>query len=502
MITTRLVVLSCVGILLAGKGFLGTSEATGHRSPNVVLFYTDDQGWADVGVQGAEDFQTPNLDRLAEEGVRFTDFYVAQPVCSASRAALLTGCYPNRIGISGALGPGARHGLHPGETTLAEMFKSQGYATAIFGKWHLGHLKPFLPLQHGFDEFYGIPYSNDMWPRHPDLAKFATETEKRKRGYPDLPLFEGNEIALPVVEPADQAKFTTGITNRGVDFIRRNSDTPFFLYMPHPMPHVPLFVSESSEGRTPRGLYGDVISEIDDSVGRILAVLKELDIDNQTLVIFASDNGPWLSYGSHGGSALPLREGKGTTFEGGVRVPFLARWPARIPKGLICSAPAMTIDILPTLATLVGASLGGLVIDGKDIGPLLFGRSAGKGVFGPLSQVEQEAYYFWYGKNNLEAMRSGRWKLHFPHGYRSMVNRQPGKDGNPGPYDYSVKTGLELYDIESDIGETNDLAANHPKVINRLMRMADVMRARLGDNLTGSKGGENREPGRLEENIG
>jgi arylsulfatase A len=462
-----------------------------HPTPNVVLFFTDDQGWADIGVQGAEGFLTPNLDRLASEGIRFTDFYVAQPVCSASRAALLTGCYPNRIGIAGALGPGARHGLHAEEVTLAEIFKGQSYATAIFGKWHLGHRRPFLPLQHGFDEFFGIPYSNDMWPRHPDLAKFPTETEKRKRGYPDLPLYGGNEIVVPVVEPEDQARFTTGFTDRGVDFIRRNAERPFFLYMPHPMPHVPLFASGSSAGRSARGLYGDVIEEIDESVGRILQVLEELDLDEKTLVIFASDNGPWLSYGNHGGSAKPLREGKGTTFDGGVRVPFLARWPGRIPEGSVCNTPAMTIDILPTLASLLGAPLGEKPIDGRNIGPLLFG------IEGAVSP--QPAYYFWYGRNNLEAMRSGRWKLHFPHGYRSMNGNKPGKDGKPGLYDYSVKTGIELYDLEADIGESKDLAATRPEVVTRLVKMAEAMRNRLGDDLTDTKGSENREPGRIVE---
>jgi arylsulfatase len=480
------VIVAC----LVAVSCFATSQ-TEERPPNVVIIYTDDQGWADIGVQGARGFETPHIDRLAAEGVRFTNFYVAQPVCSASRTALLTGCYPNRVGIVGALGPNSRHGLHVDETTLAELCRSRGYATAMFGKWHLGHHRQFLPTHHGFDEFFGIPYSNDMWPWHPDYANFSDATEKRKRGYRDLPLFEGDEVIDPMVTSADQRAFTRGFTERAVDFIRRHRDEPFFLYVAHPMPHVPLFVSAESEGRTERGLYGDVISEIDDSVGAILAALDECGIDDDTLVIYASDNGPWLSYGNHGGSTGPLREGKGTTFEGGVRVPGLARWPGHIPAGLVCEEPLMTIDILPTVAGLIGAPLPERKIDGRDAWPLFRGD--------PGATSPQEAYFFYYHVNNLEAMRSGPWKLHFPHGYRSMVGRKAGADGSPGKYDYSVKTGLELYNLESDIGENRNVAAQHPEVVKRLTALADAMRADLGDGLTGSDGTERREPGRWVE---
>ena len=367
--------------------------------PNVIIVFTDDQGWADIGAQGAVGFSTPNIDRLAKEGMRFTDFYVAQPVCSASRAALLTGCYPNRIGISGALGPTNKNGLNKDETTLAEICKSRGYATAIYGKWHLGHHPPFLPIHHGFDEWYGTPYSNDMWPLHPDLMKFDKATRDRKSVYPDLSVFENDQRAIPVVEPEHQRQFTSDFGQRAVDFIRKNQDQPFFLYLAHPMPHVPLYVLEDSEGRSAQGAYGDVIEEIDDTVGAILDTLEDCGIDEQTLVLFTSDNGPWLSYGNHGGSALPLREGKGTTFEGGVRVPCVARWPKTIPAGQICSEPMMTIDILPTIAGLIGAELPSQKIDGKDAWPLFLGEEG--------ARSPQEAYFFYYHNNHLEAMRAG-----------------------------------------------------------------------------------------------
>jgi arylsulfatase A-like enzyme len=427
---------------------------------------------------------------MAAEGMRFTDFYVAQPVCSASRAGLLTGCYPNRIGITGALGPNARHGIHEGEVTLAELCKSKGYATAAFGKWHLGHHRPFLPPQHGFDEYLGIPYSNDMWPLHPDLVNLPEGAAKRKRGYPDLPLIENNDVVNPKITSGDQRRFTTRFTERAVGFIARHRDRPFFLYVAHPMPHVPLHVSDKFDGKMEAGLYGDVISEIDWSVGRILQALRENGVDEKTLVIFATDNGPWLSYGDHAGSTGPLREGKGTTFEGGVRVPCIMRWPGHVPAGGVCREPAMTIDVLPTVAAIIGADLPGHVIDGKSIRGLMMGEIG--------ASSPHEALFFYYHRNDLEAMRSGRWKLHFPHRYRSMEGRDPGRGGTPGKYDYDRRTGLELYDLSRDVSESIDVAAEHPEVIERLLELADSMRADLGDALTKVEPAGAREPGRLE----
>ena len=446
--------------------------------PNVVVIFIDDLGYADVGSYGTPAYKTPHIDRMASEGVRFTSFYASQPVCSASRVSLLTGNYANRIGIHGALGPSNDHGIHDDEVTLGELFKSKGYATATFGKWHLGHHPQFLPTRHGFDEYYGIPYSNDMWPFHPENPENWT----------DLPTIEMEEI---VGYNTDQTRFTTDFTTRSVSFIERSvaAGEPFFLYLAHPMPHVPLFVAEEREGGSGVGLFGDVIEEIDWSVGQVLKAIQDAGIDDNTLVLFASDNGPWLSYGNHAGSAEPLREGKGTVFEGGVRVPFIVRWPGVLPTDREVDTPAMAIDIFPSLAQLVDAELPDHPIDGKNIWPLITGES---------DQSPQEAYYFYYNHNELHAMRSGKWKLHFPHGYRTMIGQEPGKDGMPGKYDYSIKTGLELYDLEADISESTDVAADHPGVVDRLSRMADAMRAELGDNLTGmEKGAGSREPGRV-----
>lgn len=449
--------------------------AEAERPPNIVLMFADDLGYADLGCFGSKTNPTPNLDRLAAEGRRFTSFCVAQAVCSASRAALLTGCYPNRIGIRGALGPQSDVGISNDEQTIAEVLKAQGYATAIFGKWHLGHHEQFLPTRHGFDEYFGLPYSNDMWPKHPTAGK----------NFPPLPLIDGEKI---VAYNPDQTQLTTSYTERAVSFIERNQDRPFFLYVPHSMPHVPLFVGKIHDGKSGNGLYADVIAEIDWSMGQILATLEKLDLDDNTLVIFTSDNGPWLSYGNHAGSAGRLREGKGTMWEGGARVPCIMRWPGRIPAGTSTNEFAATIDILPTLAAIVGAKTqASHIIDGKDIRGLLFGDANTKS--------PHEAYYYYWG-DDLQAIRSGRWKLHFPHEYRSLDGSQPGSDGQPGPY-VTKKIGMALFDLESDDGETTDVAESHPDVVTRLQRLADAAREDLGDSLTNRTGKNIRPPGRL-----
>jgi len=457
--------------------------------PNVVVIYTDDQGWADIGTQGALGFETPYLDRLAAQGTRFTDFYVAQPVCSASRMALLTGCYPNRLGMHGAIGPRNTHGIHADETTLAELCKSRGYATAMFGKWHLGYQPQFLPANHGFDESYGIPYSNDMWPWHPAYAHFSDPVKKRKEGYPDLFTFEGVEVKDAEVTGEDQMRFTTDFGDRAAAFVHAHKDQPFFLYLAHPMPHVPLFTSEASGGRSEQGAYGDVIEEIDDSVGKVLGALEEAGVADDTLVIFASDNGPWLNYGDHAGSVGPLREGKGTTFDGGVRVPCIVRFPGRVPAGRVSDTPWMTIDVFPTVARLIGADLPALKIDGQDAWPLWAGGG----------ESPQEAYFFYYHTNHLEAVRSGPWKMHFPHGYRSMVGKVPGSGGTPGDYDWDTRTDLVLFNLDEDVSEARNLAAEHPEVVARMHELGATMRKQLGDKLTGVVGAETREPGRVAE---
>jgi arylsulfatase A len=464
--------------ILSALLFLPAVSSAENTSPNIVIIFTDDQGHADVGSFGAKGFETPHLDQMAREGRRFTDWHASQPVCSASRLSLLTGCYPNRLGIHGALGPGSKIGISEGEVTIAEALKPLGYVTGIFGKWHLGDRPEFLPTRHGFDEYFGVPYSNDMWPFHPE-AKEGT--------YPPLPLYDGDKPVKVGLTGKDQEQLTTQYEEHAVDFIKRNKERPFFLYVAPNMPHVPLFVSDKFKGKSELGLYGDVIMELDWAVGEILTAIREQGLDERTLVIFTSDNGPWLSYGNHSGSAGPLREGKGTTFDGGQRVPMIARWPGRIPAGTVCDEPAMEIDLFPTLAKLTGAKLPGHKIDGLDIWPLFDGT---KEAVNP-----HQAYYFYYGQNELQAVRSGDWKLFFPHTARTMNGQKPGKDGIPGRYK-PLPVGLELYNLREDIGETNNLAEERPEVVARLKALAEKARDDMGDSLTKRKGSGSREPGR------
>ncbi len=438
------------------------------RPPNFVIIFTDDQGYADAGCYGAEGFKTPNLDKMAAEGMRFTDFYVAQAVCSASRAALMTGCYSNRVSILGALGPHAEHGLHPQEETIADVLKKKGYATAVFGKWHLGHHPEFLPLNQGFDEYLGLPYSNDMWPI--DYDNELAPEDSYKRRHPYLPLIEGNRVIRRLKEPQDQNILTTLYTERAVQFIERNHNKPFFLYLPHSMPHTPLGVSSKFRGKSEQGMYGDVIMEIDWSVGRIMETLGKHGLDDNTLVMFTSDNGPWLNFGNHAGSTGPLREGKGTSWEGGVRVPCIMRWPGRIPPGSVCREMAATMDILPTIAQFAGALLPERKIDGVDLSSLLQGEI----------QTSPRDHLFYYYGHQLQAVREGRWKLHFPHGYRSYEGVEPGMNGLNGPY-AKGETGLELYDLENDIGETTDVSRQHPDIVKRLQALGEKARKALGD---------------------
>lgn len=445
------------------------SVSAAERPPNIVLVFCDDLGYADIGPFGAKDYQTPNLDRMAAEGVRCTDFQVAAAVCSASRAALLTGCYPQRVGILGALGPQAKHGIAASEKLLPEYLKERGYATAIFGKWHLGHHPQFLPLRNGFDRYFGLPYSNDMWPNHPTNKTF-----------PPLPLIDGETI---IEHNPDQTQLTTWYTDRAVKFIEEHSEKPFFVYLPHSMPHVPLFVSDKFKGTSEQGLFGDVISEIDWSMGQILATLKKLKLDESTLVIFTSDNGPWLSYGNHAGSAGGFREGKGTTWEGGHRVPFVARWPGKIPAGTTCAKLCGTIDVLPTCVKLAGGEVSPeRKIDGLDVWPLWSSQ--------PGAESPHEAFYY-YWDNGLDAIRGGDWKLHFPHAYRSLSGTA-GKDGQPDGYT-QAKTGLALYNLKSDPAEKTNVAAENPAIVERLKKLAEEARADLGDSHQ-KQAGKNRRP--------
>jgi arylsulfatase len=450
--------------------------------PNIVVIFTDDQGYGDVGVFGAKGFKTPNLDKLAAQGCKFTNFHVPQPVCSASRAALLTGCYSNRIGIFGALSPQANHGLNDEEVTLAQLLKQKGYATGMAGKWHLGHHPQHLPTHHGFDEYFGLPYSNDMWPLHPQ-AKPGT--------YPPLPLIKGDQPIKVGLTHEDQNQLTTQYTERAVNFIKKNKDHPFFFYLAHSMPHVPLHVSDKFRGKSELGLYGDVIMEIDWSVGEVMKALKENGLEENTLVIFTSDNGPWLSYGNHAGSAGPLREGKGTCWEGGTREPCIMRLPGHIPAGTSNDTMLMTLDLFPTVARLTGAELPKHKIDGLDVWPIIAGE---KGAKNP-----HEAYFFWYAGNELQAATSGdgRWKLQFPHNYTTLAGRPGGKDGIPANYEKATVTNTQLFDLQNDVNESKDVAADHPEIVKQLEALADNARFDLGDSLKKQKGNGTREPAQL-----
>ena len=373
------------------------------------------------------------------------------------------------------------------------MLKSIGYVTGIFGKWHLGHHEKFLPLQQGFDEYLGIPYSNDMWPVEYDGSP-VSGTDHFKSFYPQLPLIEGNEKIEEIRTLDDQDQLTTRYTERAVDFITKNKDRPFFLYLPHSMPHVPLGVSEKFKSKSEQGMYGDVIMEIDWSVGEILKSLAKNDLNENTLVIFTSDNGPWLNYGNHAGTAFPLREGKGTMWEGGSRVPCIMRWPGRITAGSVSHQLAATIDILPTIAAITGADLPARPIDGVNIQAILKGDTR---------VTPRDEYYYYYG-GELIAVRKGKMKLVFPHSYRSYAGIEPGLDGYPGIYKgilgkYAVgKSKLELYDLDNDISESQDVSRMYPDVVERLQILGQKAREELGDRLTGTIGTGVRPIGRLD----
>ena len=423
------------------------------KKPNIVIIFMDDQGYQDVGCFGSPHIKTPHLDRMATEGMRFTDFHAAASICSPSRAALLTGCYPPRVGITKVLFPNDTIGLNPAETTIADLLKSRGYATACIGKWHLGHLPEFLPTNNGFDSYFGVPYSNDM-----DGVKGKDKNLDRAWRTKDyspwnVPLMRNEEI---VERPANQTTLIERYTQEAVGFVHRHKDRPFFLYLPHTMPHIPLFVSDEFYVDDPKGAYKATIEQIDWSVSQVLKALKDSGADDNTLVVFTSDNGPWLSKKHHGGSALPLRDGKFSTYEGGMREPCIMRWPGRIPAGTTCQEMCGTIDLLPTIAALVGAELpGNHTIDGKDIWPLMQGQAK--------ARSPHEAFYYYRG-NKLEAIRSGQWKLR-------------------------TTKETELYDLDSNIGETHNLAQQHPDIVQRLTAMMKAFDRDLKANT--------RPPGRV-----
>lgn len=439
-----------IALLLAALLAL-TRDSPPARPPNVVLIVADDLGWGDLAAYGHPTIRTPHLDRMAAEGQRWTSFYAGAPYCTPSRAALLTGRLPVRSGMASesytVLYAESKGGLPASEVTIADLLRSRGYATALVGKWHLGHLPPYLPTRHGFDTYFGIPYSNDMEaaPGSP-----ADRLEHPKSEYFNVPLVRDERV---VERPARQETITARYVDESLRFIRENRDRPFFLYLAHTMPHVPLFAGADFAGRSPRGAYGDVVEEIDAGVGRVLATLAELGLDRRTLVVFSSDNGPWRGQRGLGGSAGPLRDGKGTTFEGGVRVPAIFWWPGTLAPAVVREMGSL-LDVLPTLAALAGAPRSeGRALDGYDLSPVLLGR-------GPSPRQS----YFYYRSATLQAVRSGAFKLHF-------FTRPDGNDEPPRPVEPPW-----LFDLDQDPGEQYDLAAEKPEVVRRLRRMAEEHR--------------------------
>jgi len=432
-----------------------------NNNPNIVFILADDLGYGDLSSYGSETIETTHIDKLAEDGVKLTSYYAAQPVCSASRAAILTGAYPNRIGIYNAFGPTSDSGISHNEYTLAEMLKDNGYKTGIFGKWHLGSKKEFFPTNHGFDEFYGILYSNDMWRWHPEYPE----------GYPQDLLLYRNEN--PLKEIIDQSNLTKDITSESINFIEKNKDSPFFLYIAHPQPHVPLFVSKDFEDITGNGLYADVITEIDYSVGRVLDKIEESGLTENTIIVFTSDNGPWLSYGNHSGSSGIYREGKGTTWEGGVRVPSIIKFPNGLKPNKI-DEPIMAIDWMPTFANITSSKLSQNKIDGKDIWPLLSGE---------VDKSPHEKLYFYYRVNELHSIRMNNWKIHFSRTYRSLNGKAGGKDGLPVKYDMNLIEKNELYNLKNDPKEIDNVYDQFPEIVKKMEKLADDARLDLGDNL-------------------
>ena len=431
-------------LLLAVLGLAAPSLA---RSPNVVVIFIDDMGYGDIGPYGATKQRTPHLDRMAKEGMKLTSFYAA-PVCSVSRAQMMTGCYGARVSVPGVYFPGQSVGLNPSEVTVAERLKEKGYATQIIGKWHLGDQPEFLPTRQGFDHYLGIPYSNDM-------LKKSAETK-----IPVVPLLRDEKI-VELMDGDAQSRLVELYTKEAVDFIGRNKDQPFYLYFAHNAVHTPIHPGAAFAGKSQNGRFGDWVEEVDWSVGQVLEALRSQGLDKDTLVVFTSDNGPWLVKGTDGGSAGPLRGGKGSTWEGGVREPTIAWWPGHVPAGSVNDAVAGTIDLLPTFVSLAGGTVPATpVIDGRDITPILLGQS---------KESAREAHYYFSGYD-LQAVRQGRWKL-------ALAPQSEGMNAKKGP---KLAAGLRLYDLDAEIGEQTDVAAQHPEVVAKLKALADKMSAEIG----------------------
>ena len=441
--------LALPAMLLAPSAALHAAEPV--PKPNVVVILVDDLGYGDIAPFGSKLNRTPHLDRMAAEGMRLTSFYAA-PVCTASRAQLLTGCYAKRVSLPSVIHPLSPIGLSAGEHTIASLLKAQGYATMCIGKWHVGDQPEFLPTRRGFDHYFGLPYSNDMDGNNKPNAK--------GRSNPPLPLIRDARV---IEAPVDQDSLTARYTDEAVKFITASKDRPFFLYFPHTAVHVPLHPGANFKGQSANGSYGDWVEEVDWSVGRVLDTLRELQLSGRTLVLFTSDNGPWLSKGKNGGSAGPLAGGKFTTWEGGMREPTLAWWPGQIAAGSTCDAVTSEMDLLPTCVKLAGGTVpGDRKIDGLDIWPLLAGQA---------KESPREALFYFNG-NKLEAVRSGSWKLAIAP--QAMHQKKKAKSEDV------LHTGPRLYNLDTDIGEKSDVAAQHPEIVARLQKLVAPMDADLG----------------------
>ncbi|TCK83276.1 sulfatase family protein [Albibacterium bauzanense] len=442
------------------------------QKPNVIIIMMDDMGYGDIEPYGMTGIPTPNFNRMAKEGTRFTHYNAAQAVCTASRASLLTGSYPNRVGMSGALLPGSKTALNPEEETIASLLKASGYITGMLGKWHLGNEAPYFPLSYGFDSFYGIPYSHDIWPIDYDGNRITDPNNMRGK-WPALPVIEGNKKVDSILTLQQASLLTRTFTEKAVSFIKENKNNPFFLYLAHPMPHVPLVASDKFSGKSEMGVFGDVIMELDWSIGEVLSTLDEEKIADNTILIVISDNGPWLNFGDNAGSSGGFKEGKSTSWEGGTRVPFLIRWPDKIEGGTVNSSLMTNMDLLPTLAKATGSSLPKNKIDGLNFLPLWL-HETNKG--------PREVFYYYFGKNNLEGVRYKNWKLVLPHPSGSYTALH-GKAGHPGVIS-RVNVPLALYDLAHDPGEAYDVQQLYPEIVQKLIGLAEDARVDLGDDLT------------------
>ncbi len=467
-------VLALAVLLLIPGSALRAAETS---KPNIILIFADDLGYGDVGPFGSKINRTPNLDRMAREGLKFTSFYAA-PVCTPSRAQVLTGCYAKRVSLPNVIFPACPIGLNPQEHTVAELLKERGYATMCIGKWHVGDQWEFLPTRHGFDHYFGLPYSNDMGGPPPGASAARRRRDKR----PPLPLIRDGQV-IETVSPAQQDALTERYTEEAVKFIREHREGPFFLYFPHTAVHVPLHPGKKFQGQSTNGRYGDWVEEIDWSVGRVFDALRELKLTKQTLVIYSSDNGPWLTQGANGGVAGPLRGGKGGTYEGGMREPTIAWWPGHVPAGQVCEAIAGNIDFLPTFVSLAGGRVPtDNRIDGKDISPLLLGQTQAS---------PHEAMYYFSG-NNLQAVRSGPWKL-------AIMRQNECRPKSAKAVSPQTPFTPTLYNLDTDIGERTNVIAQHPDVVARLQQLIAKMNTDLGTNKLGPGV---RAPGRVTKPVG